>query len=71
MAFRFMVDNQPVQLVTIYHDPRRVAGSKLEQPVVIEDGVHAEAAYAGEQPVEVLDTIANGELVSYRFEIQV
>jgi hypothetical protein len=28
-------------------------------------------AYAGEQPVEVLDTISNGEVVSYRFEIKV
>jgi GntR family transcriptional regulator len=108
-----MVDNQPVQFVKIYYDPRRVAGSKLEQPVVIEDGVHAElrrlgmqvtrlvedfqgarlptgeeaqalqlpsgvpvtrnirTADAGEQPVEVLDTISNGEMVSYRFEIQI
>jgi hypothetical protein len=28
-------------------------------------------AYAGDQPVGVLDTISNGEAVSYRFEIQV
>jgi hypothetical protein len=28
-------------------------------------------AYAGDQPVEVMDTISNGEAVSYRFEIQV
>jgi len=27
-------------------------------------------AYAGDQPVEVLDTISHGEVVSYRFEIQ-
>jgi hypothetical protein len=95
------------------HDPELVAGSKLEQPVLIEDGVHAElrrlgvhvtrfvedfqgarlpdtdeerllqlpsgvpgtrnirTAYAGDQPVEVLDTISNGEVVSYRFEIEV
>ena len=110
---RFMVDDQPVQLVNVYYDPELVAGSKLEQPVLIEDGVHAElqrlgvhltrlvedflgarlpntdeqrllqlpsgvpvtrnirTAYAGEQPVEVLDTISNGEVVSYRFEIKV
>jgi GntR family transcriptional regulator len=110
---RFLVDDQPVQLVKVYYDPRRVGGSKLEQPVVIEDGVHAElrrlglqvtrlvedfqgarlptadeaqalqlpdgvpvtrnirTAYAREQPVEVLDTISNGEMVSYRFEIDV
>jgi GntR family transcriptional regulator len=110
---RFMVDDQPVQLVSVYYDPELVAGSKLEQPVLIEDGVHAElrrlgvhltrlvedfqgarlpnadeqqalqlpsgvpvtrnirTAYAGDQPVEVLDTISNGEVVSYRFEIDV
>jgi DNA-binding GntR family transcriptional regulator len=28
-------------------------------------------ASAGDQPAEVLDTIANGEMVSYRFETQV
>ena len=28
-------------------------------------------AYTGDQPVEVMDTISNGEAVSYRFEIQV
>lgn len=102
-----------MQLVNVYYDPEFVAGSKLEQPVLIEDGVHAElrrlgvhltrlvedflgarlpntdeqrllqlpsgvpvtrnirTASAGEQPVEVLDTISNGEVVSYRFEIKV
>ena len=110
---RFMVDDEPVQLVSVYYDPELVAGSKLEQPVLIDDGVHAElrrlgvhvtrfvedfqgarlpdtdeerllqlpsgvpgtrnirTAYAGDQPVEVLDTISNGEVVSYRFEIEV
>jgi GntR family transcriptional regulator len=110
---RFLVDDQPVQLVSVYYDPALVAGSRLEQPVLIEDGVHAElrrlgvhmtrfvedfqgarlpdtdeqrrlqlpsgvpvtrnirTAYAGDQPVEVMDTISNGEVVSYRFEIQV
>jgi GntR family transcriptional regulator len=110
---RFLVDDQPVQLVSVYYDPQLVVGSKLEQPVVIEDGVHAElrrlgvqvtrfvedfqgarlpdadekaalqlpsgvpvtrnirTAFAGEQPVEVMDTISNGEVVSYRFEVQV
>jgi hypothetical protein len=28
-------------------------------------------AYAGDQAVEVLDTISNGEVVAHRFEIQV
>jgi GntR family transcriptional regulator len=110
---RFLVDDQPVQLVKVYYDPRLVAGSQLEQPVTIEDGVHAElrrlgvqvtrfiedfqgarlpnadearalelphgvpvtrnirTAYAGDQAVEVLDTISNGEVVAHRFEIQV
>jgi GntR family transcriptional regulator len=109
---RFLVDDQPVQLVRVYYDPQLVVGSKLEQPVVIEDGVHAElrrrgvqvarfvedvqgarlpdadeqaalqlpsgvpvtrtvpTVFMGAQPVEALDTTANGEVVSYRFEVQ-
>jgi DNA-binding GntR family transcriptional regulator len=101
----------PVQLVRVYYEPALVAGSKLEQPVVIPDGVHAElrrlgvrvtrfvedfmgarlptpeeeralqlpsgvpvtrnirTAYAGDKPVEVMDTIPHGEVVSHRFEI--
>ena len=43
----FMVDDQPVQLVNVYYDPELVAGSKLEQPVLIEDGVHAELRRLG------------------------
>jgi GntR family transcriptional regulator len=86
---RFVVDDVPVQLVRVYYQPRFVAGSKLEQPVPIPDGVHADeegalqlpsgvpvtrnipTAYAGDQPVEVMDTISHGEVVSYRFEIEV
>jgi GntR family transcriptional regulator len=110
---RFVVDDLPVQLVRIYYPPMLVAGSKLEQPVPIPDGVHGElqrqgvrvtrfveefmgarlpnpdeegtlqlpsgvpvtrnvrTAYAGDQPVEVMDTISHGEVVSHRFEIQV
>jgi GntR family transcriptional regulator len=109
---RFLVDELPVQLVRVYYEPGLVAGSKLEQPVVIPDGVHAElrrlgvqvtrfveefmgarlpspeeeralklpsgvpvtrnirTAYAGDQPVEVMDTISHGEVVSHRFEIE-
>jgi GntR family transcriptional regulator len=44
---RFMVDDLPVQLVRIYYEPALVAGSKLEQPVVIPDGVHAELRRLG------------------------
>jgi len=107
-----VVDEMPVQLVRVYYKPELVAGSKLERPVVIPDGVHAElrrlgvrvtrfiedfmgarlpnpeeeralqlpsgvpvtrnirTAYAGDQPVEVMDTISHGEVVSHRFEIE-
>lgn len=27
-------------------------------------------AYAGDQPVEVMDALSHGEVVSYRFEIE-
>jgi hypothetical protein len=27
--------------------------------------------YAGDQPLEVMDTVSHGEVVSYRFEIAV
>jgi hypothetical protein len=36
-----------VQLVNVYYDPELVAGSKLEQPVLIEDGIHAELRRLG------------------------
>jgi DNA-binding GntR family transcriptional regulator len=110
---RFVVDEVPVQLVRVYYPPIFVAGSNIEQPVPIPDGVHGElrrqgvrvtrfveefmgarlpnpdeewtlqlpsgvpvtrnvrTAYAGDQPVEVMDTISHGEVVSHRFEIQV
>jgi GntR family transcriptional regulator len=97
---RFLVDDEPVQLVNVYYDSRLAAGSQLERPVLIADGVHAElrrlgvqvtrfvedfqgarlpsrdeqralqlpsgvpvtrnirTAYAGDQPVEVMDTIS-------------
>jgi GntR family transcriptional regulator len=109
---RFVVDELPVQLVRVYYEPGLVAGSKLERPVVIPDGVHGElrrlgvqvtrfveefmgarlpapeeeralqlpsgvpvtrnirTAYAGDQPVEVMDTISHVEVVSHRFEIE-
>src|SRR5215213_7688833 len=109
---RFVVDELPVQLVRVYYEPGLIAGSQLERPVVIPDGVHAElrrlgvrvtrfvedfmgarlpdpeeeralqlpsgvpvtrnirTAYAGDQPIEVLDTVSHGEVVSHRFEIE-
>jgi hypothetical protein len=39
---RFVVDDLPVQLVRVYYRPELVAGSQLEQPVPIPDGVHGE-----------------------------
>ena len=44
---RFVVDELPVQLVRVYYKTELVAGSKLEQPVVIPDGVHAELRRLG------------------------
>jgi GntR family transcriptional regulator len=109
---RFVVDELPVQLVRVYYEPGLIAGSQLERPVVIPDGVHAElrrlgvrvtrfvedfmgarlpdpeeeralqlpsgvpvtrnirTAYAGDQPIEVLDTVSHGEVVSHRFEVE-
>jgi GntR family transcriptional regulator len=109
---RFLVNEIPVQLVRVYYEPGIAAGSKLERPEFIPDGVHAElrrlgvkvtrfvedfmgarlpnpeeeralqlpsgvpvtrnirTAYAGDRPVEVMDTISHGEVVSHRFEIR-
>lgn len=109
---RFLVDEEPVQLVRVYYPPSLVAGSKLERPILIAGGAHAElprlgvhltrfveefrgarlpdpdeeralqlpsgvpvirnirTAYAGDRPVEVLDTISHGEAVSHRFETE-
>jgi hypothetical protein len=52
---RFLVDDQPVQLVKVYYDPRLVAGSQLEQPVTIEDGVHAELRRLGVQVTRFIE----------------
>jgi DNA-binding GntR family transcriptional regulator len=35
---RFLVDDEPVQLVKVYYDPGLAAGSQLERPVFIADG---------------------------------
>jgi hypothetical protein len=43
----------------------------LELPSGVPVTRNIRTAYAGEQPVEVMDTISNGEVVSYRFEIKV
>jgi GntR family transcriptional regulator len=108
---RFVVDDQPVQIVKVYYDVALAAGSKLGEPSLIAGGVHGElnrlgvrvtrfveelrgarlprpeeerelrlpdgvpvlrsirTAYADERPVEVMDTVSHGEVVSFRFEI--
>ena len=50
-------------------DPEEERALQLPSGVPVTRNIRT--AYAGEQPVEVLDTISNGEVVSYRFEIQV
>ena len=109
---RFLVDDEPVQLVRVYYEPGLVTGSKIERPILIAGGSHSElrrigvqvtrfveelkgarlpdpqeqealrlpsgvpvirsirTAYAGNQPVEVLDATSHGEVVSYRFELE-
>jgi GntR family transcriptional regulator len=46
-----------------------------EQALQLPSGVpvtrNIRTAYAGDQPVEVMDTISHGEVVSFRFEVQV
>jgi hypothetical protein len=45
--------------------------SELKLPSGVPVTRNIRTAYAGDQPVEVMETISNGEAVSYRFEIQV
>jgi len=56
-----------------YHDismsPYTAKLFKLPSGVPVTRNIRT--AYTGDQPVEVMDTISNGEAVSYRFEIQV
>jgi hypothetical protein len=53
----------------------RLLGPDEEQALQLPDGVpvtrNMRTAYAGDRPVEVMDTISHGEVVSYRFEIDV
>ena len=44
---RFLVNDIPVQLVRVYYEPGIAAGSKLERPEFIADGVHAELRRLG------------------------
>jgi DNA-binding GntR family transcriptional regulator len=51
--------------------PSRDEQRALKLPSGVPVTRNIRTAYAGDQPVEVMDTISNGEAVSYRFEIQV
>jgi GntR family transcriptional regulator len=51
--------------------PSREEQRALQLPSGVPVTRNIRTAYAGDQPVEVLDTISNGEAVSYRFEIEV
>ena len=52
----------------------RLPNPEEERALRISSGVpvtrNIRTAYAGDQAVEVLDTIAHGEMVSHRFEIE-
>jgi GntR family transcriptional regulator len=43
----------------------------LQLPTGVPVTRNVRTAYAGDQPVEVMDTVSHGEVVSYRFEIEV
>jgi GntR family transcriptional regulator len=65
-----------VQLTRFTEDVRgaRLPDPEEEQALQLPSGVPVvrdiRTAYAGDQPVEVLDTISHGEMVSHRFEIE-
>ncbi len=49
-------------------DPEEERALRLPSGVPVTRNIRT--AYAGDQPVEVLDTIAHGEIVTHRFELQ-
>lgn len=49
-------------------DPEEERALRLPRGVPVIRNIRT--AYAADQPVEVLDTISHGEMVSHRFEIQ-
>jgi GntR family transcriptional regulator len=52
----------------------RLPNPEEERALQLPSGVpvtrNIRTAYAGDQPVEVMDTISHGEVVSHRFEIE-
>ena len=63
---RFVVDELPVQLVRVYYEPALVASSKLEQPVVIPDGVHAELRRLGVHVTRFVEDFIGSEAANSR-----
>lgn len=61
---RFVVDDLPVQLVRLYYDPALVAGSKLERPVPIPAGVHAELRRLGVHVTRFVEDFMGARLPS-------
>jgi GntR family transcriptional regulator len=59
---RFLVDELPVQLVKLFYDPGLVAGSQLEQPIVIPGGVHAELRRLGVQVTRFVEDFRGARL---------
>lgn len=53
----------------------RLPGPDEQQPLQLPGGVpitrNVRTAYAGDDPVEVMDTLSHGEVISYRFEVDV
>ena len=61
---RFLVDDEPVQLVNVYYDSKLAAGSQLERPVFIADGVHAELRRLGVQVTRFVEDFQGARLPS-------
>jgi DNA-binding GntR family transcriptional regulator len=62
---RFVEDFQGARL------PNAEEKRTLQLPNGVPVTRNIRTAFAGDQPVEVLDTISNGEVVAYRFEVEV
>lgn len=59
---RFIVDDVPVQLVKVYYEPSMVAGSKLERPILIAGGAHAELRRLGVQVTRFVEEFQGARL---------
>lgn len=59
---RFLVDGEPMQLVRVYYQPSLVAGSKLERPILIAGGAHAELRRLGLRPTRFVEEFLGARL---------